>query len=91
MNIYYYKVTGLDIPLFWKNILKMSVIPSMMLIAGLLLTRFVRIDNWFIFLAGVILFSAAYAVLMYCFAMNDYEKDIIRKPLQKLFSILHRH
>ena len=22
MNIYYYKVTGLDIPLFWKNILK---------------------------------------------------------------------
>lgn len=90
MNIYYYKVTGLDIPLFWKNILKMAIIPALMLIAGLLITRYVAFDNWFIFFVGVILFTAVYAGLMYLFAMNDYEKDIIHKPLQKILRVLPR-
>lgn len=90
MNIYYYKVTGLDIPLFWKNILKMAVIPGLMLAVGLLLRRVVVIDNWITFFAGVVLFTAVYAILMYLFAMNDYEKDIVRKPLQKIMNMVKR-
>lgn len=90
MNIYYYKVTGLDIPRFWKNILKMAVIPALMLIAGLMLNRVVVMDNWLTFFAGVVLYTAVYAVLMYCFAMNDYERDIIRKPIQKILRIVKR-
>lgn len=90
MNIYYYKVTGLDIPRFWKNILKMAIIPAGMLVAGLLLNRVIVIDNWLTFLAGVMLFTAVYAVLMYLFAMNDYEKDIVRKPIQKVLRVLKR-
>ena len=39
MNIYYYKVTGLDIPLFWKNILKMAIVPGIMMFSGLLINR----------------------------------------------------
>ena len=88
MNIYYYKVTGLDIPLFWKNILKMAIVPAVMLAVGMLLNHYITIDNWFTFLAGVMLFTAVYAVLMYLFAMNDYERDIIRKPLQKILRVL---
>jgi O-antigen/teichoic acid export membrane protein len=88
MNIYYYKITGLDIPLFWKNILKMAVVPAVMLAAGLLLNHYVTIDNWFTFLAGVMLFTAVYAVLMYLLAMNAYERDIIRKPLQRILRVL---
>ena len=84
MNIYYYKVTGLDIPLFWKNILKMAIVPAMMLVLGLLLKRVVVIDNWISFLMGVVIFTAVYLILMYCFIMNDYEKDIIRKPLKRI-------
>ena len=90
MNIYYYKVTGLDIPLFWKNILKMAIIPGLMLVAGLLLNQIIVIDNWIIFFASVILFTVVYAALMYRFAMNDYEKDIIRKPLQRIIRIVKR-
>jgi hypothetical protein len=90
MNIYYYKVTGLDIPLFWRNILKMAIIPALMLVAGLLLSRVIVIDSWLTFLAGVCLFTLIYALLMYRFAMNDYEKDIIRKPLQKILKVLRR-
>ena len=90
MNIYYYKVTGLDIPLFWKNILKMAIIPGLMLVAGLLLKQLVSLDNWLTFFAGVILYTAVYLILMYLFAMNDYEKDIVRKPAQKIIRILRQ-
>lgn len=90
MNIYYYKVTGLDIPLFWKNILKMAIVPSLMLVAGLMLNRVVVIDNWITFFAGVVLYTAVYATLMYRFAMNDYEKNIIRGPLRKILGVVWR-
>ncbi len=90
MNIYYYKVTGLNIPLFWKNILKMAVVPGLMLAAGLLLKRIVPMDNWIVFFGGVVVYSCVYAMLMYLLAMNDYEKDIIRKPLGKIIARLRR-
>lgn len=90
MNLYYYKVTGLDIPLFWKNILRMAVVPGGMLAIGLILNRVVTLDNWFVFFGGVILYTAVYAILMYRFAMNDYEKDFIRKPLQEIFNHFRR-
>lgn len=91
MNIYYYKVTGLNIPLFWGNILKMSIVPGTMIVVGVLLNKLIVIDNWLMFLIGVILFTSIYALAMYMLCMNDYEKDIIRKPLKRLYGmILHR-
>lgn len=35
MNIYYYRVTGINILLFWKNIFEMSAVPVAMLVVGL--------------------------------------------------------
>ena len=84
MNIYYYKVTGIDIPLFWKNIGKMSVIPAAMLICGLIVNHYVFITNWRTFLVAIIIYSCVYALLMYKFILNEYEKDIFRKPVLQL-------
>lgn len=89
MNIYYYKVTGLDIPRFWGNILRMAVVPAGMLAAGLLVMEQIVLDSWLTFLMGVVVYTGIYALLMYRFAMNDYEKDIIRKPLQKILNRFH--
>lgn len=90
MNIYYYKVTGLDIPRFWGNILRMAVVPGIMLVVGLLAMRHLTLDGWMPFLMGVAVYTAIYCLLMYCFAMNDYEKDIIRKPLGKILNRFRR-
>ena len=90
MNIYYYKVTGLDIPRFWRNILRMAVVPALMLIAGLFMLKHIILDTWLSFLAGVVIYTGIYALLMYCFAMNDYEKDLIRKPLRKILARFRR-
>lgn len=84
MNIYYYKVTGLDIPRFWGNILRMAVIPGGMLVAGMFVLERIILNSWLTFFLGVVIYSGIYAQLMYCFVMNDYEKDIIRKPVQKI-------
>lgn len=84
MNTYYYRVTGLDIPLFWKNIVKMAVIPVAMTIVGLFIINKVIIDDWYVFLAGVLIFTAIYAILMYSISFNEYEKEIFRNPLLKV-------
>lgn len=83
MNIYYYKVTGINIPLFWKNILSMAVIPGGMLICGLVVNHFIVFNNWCSFLLGVIVYSIVYVLLMYAHCMNDYEKDLFRKPIHR--------
>lgn len=90
MNIYYYKVTGLDIPRFWGNILRMAVIPGGMLIVGLFVMERITLNSWLTFLLGVVIYSGIYALLMYRFAMNDYEKDILRKPVQKILGRFRR-
>ena len=91
MNIYYYKVIGIDIPLFWKNILRMAIFPCVMMVAGLFVNKVVSFDNWIAFFAGVIVYTAIYCLGMYHLNMNDYEKDVIREPLKKIvFKMNHK-
>ena len=90
MNIYYYKVTGIDIPLFWKNIFKMSVVPVSMLVAGLVLLRVFEIKSWINFLVCVAIYSVIYAVLMYFFILNNYERDIFSRPVLAMCGVINR-
>ena len=84
MNLYYYKITGLDIPLFWKNILKMCCIPVFMMIICLFMLNFIKINSWVTFLLGVLLYAVIYGVSMYRFSFNDYEKNIFKKPMHRI-------
>lgn len=84
MNIYYYKVTGLDIPLFWKNIFKMTIVPIVMTVICLFLNNFIVINSWKIFLCGVISFTLIYAILMYLFAFNESERALFGGLLKKI-------
>ena len=85
MNMYYYKVTGLNIPLFWRNILKMAIVPSGMIVGGLILNKIFVVDNWLSFLVGVILFIGVYVLLMYRFSLNKYEKELFSEPVKRIF------
>lgn len=90
MNIYYYKVTGINIPLFWKNIGKLSLIPGGMMLIGLILRHYYLISNLTVFLISVITYTSIYVILMYIFCLNDYEKNIIREPVKKMVRVLKR-
>lgn len=83
MNIYYYRIMGINIPLFWKNICRMSIVPVIMLLSGLFINSFIKITSWKLLLCCIFMFTLVYGILMYVFTMNDYEKDIIRNPICK--------
>lgn len=84
MNIYYYKVTKLNISLFWKNIGEMSVIPVLMIFGGMWVNSILDLDSWGAMALGILIYTGIYSVGMYFIVMNDYEKDVVRKPLNKL-------
>lgn len=90
MNVYYYKITGIDIPLFWKNILHMSRIPGIMILVGIVVGYYIEISSWMTFFVEVFLFSGCYIVLMYIMEMNDYERNILRIPFKKFISIIKK-
>ena len=85
MNIYYHRVTGLDIPRFWNNILSISIVPAVMVVAGLLITRLVvPIDSLMMLLIGAMCFTAVFAVATWFISMNRYEKDLVWGMVRKV-------
>lgn len=84
INWYYYKRIGIDIPLFWKNIFKMSPVMFVMGSVAWFVLDAMVVDTWLVFfsLAGV--YSILYAILAYCFMMNDYEKKLLTAPIRKV-------
>ena len=85
MNWYYHRHLGLDMVAFWKGLSSLArgaVLPAAYcLICGLTLDLFQPL--WF-FAAGAGL-VAVYALSMWRWGMNEGEKDLVRRPLAKLF------
>ena len=87
MNWYYHKKIGINIPLFWLNILKMSPVMIITMLVGLFVNNNIfMIDSWIEFLISAIVFTIIYAVCAYFIMMNDYEKDIFRGPVKRIFA-----
>lgn len=89
INWYYYKKIGLDIPLFWKNILKMCPVMVVMGTAWWFILDAISVSNWLVFFALAILYTAIYFPLSYRFMMNQYERDTIMIPVKKVLRKLH--
>ena len=85
INWYYHKKIGIDIPLFWKNILKMSPVTFIMGTVWWFILDGVVFTGWLMFLAYAMVYSVLYAVLAYFFMMNRYEKDLLVGPIKKIF------
>ena len=82
MNIYYHKKQGLNICLFWREILKMSVFPVIITIGTLYILHGRLLDSWYLLGAAVFLFLLIYIPLFFCFSMNQSERDLFIKPLK---------
>lgn len=84
INWYYYKKIGIDIPLFWKNIAKMSPVMFVMGVLGWFVLNNMHVDSWLLFFALAVAYSVVYIPLAYLFMMNQYERDLIRVPVTKV-------
>ena len=87
MNWYYYVEIQIDIPLFWKNIAKMSIVPVAMLICCLAMKNILaEINSWKAFFSAVVIYTIIYSFFMYRFVLNTYEKELITVPVCKLLN-----
>lgn len=86
INWYYYKKIGINIPLFWKNILHMCPVMLIMGAAGWLALDALNISGWLSFFALASVYSLLYWILAYFFMMNDYERAFIKAPVLKIFT-----
>ena len=78
MNIYYYKKQHLDIPAFWLEILKLTIIPALMCIAGFLATSSLELSSLWSLALAITLYSVIYILLMWFFGLSDKEKSLFR-------------
>jgi len=86
MNWYYHKKVGLDIKKFSKSIYK--VLPSLIIptIIGILMFMYLNLMNVKTLIAGITVYSIIFCISMWYLGMNNYEKQLISKPIIKIVS-----
>lgn len=78
MNWYYEKIIGLNIKLFWKKTGVVFLIPICLCAVAVFIGRFVNYTSVPAFIAGVLVYTAAFAALSWKLIMNPYEKKLLR-------------
>ena len=86
MNIYYHKRIHIDIPLFWKEIIKMSVMP--MLLGGIVygVLSVYELNTVWKLVAGIVCYGLVYIPLYWFTGLNDYERNLFMTPVKSWMS-----
>lgn len=85
MNWYYHVKVGLDMKFFWKQILSLLPALIMPVLTGVLINSFINLNNLFNFLGFGIIYVIIFCISIWVIGMNQYEKDLIGKPIRRLF------
>lgn len=85
MNIYYYKRIHIDIPLFWKEIGKMSIAPVSLGVVSWWILSFTSLDTVVSLVVGIVLFSIVYIPVVWFAGMNAYERNLLKIPVMKMY------
>ncbi len=74
MNWYYYKITRIDIPKFWKEFDLISVWVLFLTIVGYYTSIYLWSDIKFLFISKIVGYTILYILLLYIVCMNSEEK-----------------
>lgn len=86
MNVYYYRKQNINIPLFWKEILRMDIVPIIITFIFVIIFKVfqINIDGWLSFFSWVCVYAVVYVFCFFRFSMNQNERELIMEPLEKL-------
>lgn len=87
MNVYYARTVGLDMKLFWRENMAFIVPMALLCAVGAIGWSFLSATfaiGWAELVAGILVYTALYAVVAVAFAGNDYERDLMRGILGKI-------
>lgn len=83
MNIYYYKKCNIDIPSFWKSIIRLSSGLAAPIAFGIIVTAMFNLSTMTGYVTACALYVLIYCISMWLVGMNEYEKSLIRKVFMK--------
>ncbi|MFR8146226.1 MAG: oligosaccharide flippase family protein [Clostridia bacterium] len=84
LDIYYYKKIHLDIPKFWKEIIKITITIVIVMLLGIGITKIIQITTIPMLIIQILIYTILYITVIWKFAMNSYEKKLILSPILKL-------
>ena len=84
MNIFYHKKVGINIIKFWKNIFKMSVPIIICICFTIVIKYYMPINSVEILILQILIYTVLYSVFVWRWSMNEYERELIIKPIKKL-------
>lgn len=84
MNIIYYKVIKIDVIHFWKEIVKFIPALIIPIAGGVCITLFYTFHGIGDFIGMIFAYIAVYCVSMYFFGLNKDEKNLVKKPIEKI-------
>lgn len=84
MNIYYKRCVHIDIASFWKEIGKMSVVPLIVVLFAFFVVQNFEPDTVAKLAISIVVYSMIYVFFFWKFSLNEYERDLIKKPLSRL-------
>lgn len=85
MNIYYHKKQGLNIIKFWREILKMSIVPVLLCVSTIFIMKSLGIYDIKGYVLIIVCYIMLYALLSIKFMMNDSERALFFLPIKKVF------
>ena len=84
INLYYWKYIKLDIPLFWRNIFRISITPCILtFICGFLFNKILIPKSFIVLGVCIILYTLLFFVMCWLFSMNNYEKQLFKSTFCK--------
>lgn len=86
MNIYYSAKQGINIALFWEQILKASIIPVMFTLVGLFAMQKLDLHGALHLAMSIFIFVCLYVPALWFGGMNKYEKNLIKSMICSLIN-----
>lgn len=86
MNIYYSIKQKINIAKFWREIFQMLIAPLILTSISFYIFNLFELSSIPILIAAICIFVIGYSLCMWCFSMNNYEKQLVVNPLRRILS-----
>lgn len=90
MNWYYHKKVQIDIPEYWKQILKLTSLIAVPLLLGVVLNTIISAEGWIPLMSGIVIYTVFFSLFVWKFAINEYERQLLSAVIGKVVRITKR-
>lgn len=90
MNIYYHRRIGINMLLFWKNIILMSLPMVLSLLMGIGINYIFNFENVLLMSFNILLYSFTFTILLWVLGLNKYEKELFSSIIIKFGNLVLR-